>query len=177
MKLITLSCFGLFFLYGLVSCSESDNKQQAKEASSSIDKSNTSPLEGAWELVWENIDGKIRSTGKPTQIKLFTDDYFSYLMPDSTGKWSYAGAGTYEVNGNTYKEKHLYSTAPENVGVTDWQEFEMQGDTLVFRLFTKVTMPNGEDATNNWPEIIEKRVRAKKYPRIFRDLLSKAWAC
>lgn len=106
--------------------------------------------------------GKIRSTGRPTQIKLFTDDYFSYLMQDSSGKWNYAGAGagTYEVNGNTYKEKHLYSTAPENVGVTDWQEFEMQGDTLVFKLFTKVVLANGQDVTKQFTKTVEKRVRA-----------------
>ncbi len=160
MKHSTLSCFGLFFLYCLVSCSCTENKQQAQLASSTIDKSNTSPINGAWELVWEDIGGKVRSTGKPSQIKLFTNGYFSYLMQDSSGKCNDAGAGTFEVNGNSYKETHLYNTEPQYVGAQDWQEFEMQGDTLVFKLFSKVILANGQDATNQFPKTIEKRVRA-----------------
>jgi hypothetical protein len=51
---------------------------------------------------------------------------------------------------------------PEYVGATDWQEFEMQGDTLIFKLFTKVINAKGEDITNQWPKIVEKSVKAKK---------------
>ncbi len=79
MKHISLYCFGLFFLYCLVSCSHNENKQQAQSASSSIEKSTTSPIDGAWELVWEDIGGKVRSTGKPSQIKLFTNVIFVQL--------------------------------------------------------------------------------------------------
>jgi hypothetical protein len=159
--LIVFAAFCL--LLCLSECSENSSKEQEIRSSDTANsKSGISPLEGAWELVWEDIGGKIRSIGKPTQIKLFTHGFFSYLMQDSTGKWNYAGAGTYEVDGNTYKEKHLYCTVPEYVGATDWQEFEMQGDTLIFKLFTKVINAKGEDITNQWPKIIEKRVRAKK---------------
>jgi hypothetical protein len=162
MKHIVTAGISCFILFCLTQCSQTADKNQAETTPALIGKNNTSALEGAWELVWEDTGGKIRSTGKPTQIKLFTDGYFSYLMQDSTGKWNYGGAGTYEVDGNTYKEKHLYSTIPEYVGATDWQEFEMQGDTLVFKLFSKVVLADGKDVTNQWPKIIEKRVRAKK---------------
>jgi hypothetical protein len=53
-------------------------------------------------------------------------------------------------------------TVPEYVGATDWQEFEMRGDTLVFKLFSKVIDADGKDITNQWPKIVEKRVKAKK---------------
>ncbi len=160
MNSTNLKCLCLLFFYCLISCSESGMKQQANTNSSSTDKSNTSPIDGAWELVWEDVAGTVRSTGKPTQLKLFTNGYFSYLMEDSTGKWTNAGAGTFDVDGKTYKETHLYNANPQYVGAQDWQEFDMQGDTLVFNLFTKVVLANGEDVTSRFPKKIEKRVRA-----------------
>ena len=120
-----------------------------------------SAIDGAWELVWEQKSGFIGTQGKPAQLKLFADGHFSYVSKDATGKVNGAGAGTFEVDGNSYKETHLYNLEPAYNGATDWQELSMNGDTLVFKLFTKVVLASGEDITAKLGKTIEKRVRAK----------------
>ena len=83
-------------------------------------------------------------------------------MQDSAGNWNIAGAGTFETKGNTYKETFKYIGQPDLVGYSNWQEFELRGDTLYKKLFTKVTDASGKEV-NDWPkDIEEKRVRAKR---------------
>jgi len=91
---------------------------------------------------------------------MFHDGFFSLVMQDKDGKWIGA-AGKYSIEGNVYKETFDYSTVPEYVGVTDWQQFEIIGDTLYFSGFKKVIYPDGRDMTNNFEKFYEKRVRAK----------------
>src|SRR5947208_2324371 len=79
-----------------VSCNTNEKKAESQSASGS----STSPIEGAWETVL--ADGKI------SQLKMWHDGFFSFLMQDSSGKWSIAGTGTYSVDGNTYKETFRY---------------------------------------------------------------------
>ena len=122
----------------------------------------TSPIDGEWELVWSKSNGKVNSPGKPTQFKMFHNGFFSLIMQDSAGNWNIAGAGTFETKGNTYNEKFNYVSVPELVGYTNWQEFELKGDTLYMKLFKKVTDASGKEV-NDWPkDIEEKRVRAKR---------------
>ena len=120
-----------------------------------------SVIDGAWELVWEQKSGFIGTSGKPSQLKLFANGHFSYIGKDATGKVNQAGAGTFEVNGNSYKETHLYNLEPNYIGATDWQELSMDGDTLVFKLFTKAVLASGEDITAKLGKTIEKRVRVQ----------------
>ena len=48
------------------------------------------------------------------------------------------------------------------VGFSNWQEFELRGDTLYKKLFKKVTDASGKEVYD-WPkDIEEKRVRAKR---------------
>jgi hypothetical protein len=119
-------------------------------------------LDGAWEMVWSKTNGVVDRGQTPMQFKIFHDGFFSLIMEDSTGKWNIASAGTYKTDGNAYIETHRYSTQPGWIGSTYWQQYNIQGDTLYFKLFTKVTDSNGKDVTAQYPTIEEKRVRAKQ---------------
>jgi hypothetical protein len=144
----------------LVACS-ANNKEKTGNANAIVaGNTKTSPLEGSWNLVWKSGKESFRREGKVTQLKMFCDGYFSLIGQDSTGKASWAGAGTYTVEGNMYQEIFLYCTIPEYVGATDWQEFEMNGDTLSFKGFKKAIMADGKDVTNQYDQFEEKRVRA-----------------
>ncbi len=71
-----------------------------------------------------------------------------------------SGASSYSLDGNTYKETFRYFGISEYVGATDWQEYELKGDTLYFKGFTKVMYADGSDKTNQFGKFEEKRVRA-----------------
>jgi hypothetical protein len=96
---------------------------------------------------------------------MFHDGYFSFIMYDTSGKFSIAGAGPYEINGNMYKEILAFGSGDTSyINANDWQKWEMKGDTLIFYGFEKAEMPDGKDVTNDWNangKFIEKRVRVK----------------
>lgn len=153
----TIAC--LFIVAGCQSNASYQDTTAAKQTAVAP----SSAIEGAWELVWSESNGKVNNSGKPIQLKIFCNGFFCYLMQNSsTGNWSEGGGGTYETDGKTYKEIHKYNSNAENVGFTDWQEFEIKGDTLYMTLFKKALNRKGEDVTAQWPRIVEKRVRAKK---------------
>ena len=104
----------------------------------------------------------IAPDGKVTQFKMWHDGFFSLIMQDSVGKWSISGAGTYTLDGHTYKETFQYCSVPEFVGATDWQTYELKGDTLYFKGFDKVVYADGSDKTSQFGKFDEKRVRATK---------------
>lgn len=149
---------GLFILAGCAGNASNQNKTAAQE-NAQTSKPN---IEGAWELIWSKTNGKVDNLQKPLQLKLFSDGFFCLIMQDSTGKWTQAGGGTYETDGRTYKETFRYCTFPDWVGTTDWQEYELRGDTLYKKLFTKIVTAKGEDITAQYPKIEEKRVRARR---------------
>jgi hypothetical protein len=132
----------------VLSCNQNEKTKSEPTATSSA-----SPINGAWETV--SPDGKI------TEFKMYHDGHFSFLMPDSSGKWSIAGVGNYTVDGNTYKETFRYSSIPAYVGGSDWQTFELKGDTLYFKGYNKVMSADGKDVTNLFGKFESKRVRAK----------------
>lgn len=145
----------------IISCTDTTTKDDEKPVTNEPG-SQAASIEGAWELIWEEVGGKIRDNEKNAQFKLFHDGFFSLIAFDSTGKWSWAGAGTYSLDGNIYKETFKYSSVPEYIGASDWQEYELKGDTLITRGFTKVVFADGKDKTSDYPKFIEKRVRAKR---------------
>ena len=151
-------------LFNLLSCA-GDTKEENKSLVSNATPDVKNELQGAWELV-STTERSTANVKSPLQLKLFVDGYFCLIMKDSTGKWSLASGGTYETDGNVYKETHLYPIQPEFaewVGYTDWQQYEIKGDTLYKKLFTKVVNSKGEDMTAKFPtDIEEKRVRVKK---------------
>ena len=159
-KLIIIVAF--FIAACFVACGKNNKEKTDNTTPTAVVAGNieTSPLEGNWNLVWKSGNESFRREGKVTQLKMFNDGFFSLIGHDSTGKASWAGAGTYTVEGNRYKEIFLYCTIPEYVGATDWQEFEMSGDTLYFRGFKKAIMADGKDVTKQYEQFEEKRVRA-----------------
>jgi len=103
----------------------------------------------------------LSSDGKITEFKMFHDGFFSLIMQDSLGNWSVSGAGKYSLEGKTYKETFQYCSIPKYVGATDWQEYEVKGDTLYCKGFTKVVLADGSDKTNDFGKFEQKRVKAK----------------
>jgi hypothetical protein len=122
----------------------------------------TSPIDGEWELVWSKVNGQVTSTGKPLQFKMFHNGFFCLIMQDSAGNWTSAGAGPFEITGNIYKETFKYVSRPDILGYSNWQEFELKGDTLYNRMFTKVTDASGKEHMGWSKDREEKRVRAKR---------------
>ena len=140
------------FLIGatsIVSCNDDAKKVESQPVAASP----LSPLEGSWELISQD--------GKTTQFKMFHDGFFSLIMQDSLGKWTISGAGKFSLDGNVYKETFRYCSIPDYVGATDWQEYELKGDTLYFKGFTKVIYADGSDKTAQHSKFEEKRVKAK----------------
>lgn len=142
------SFFLALIVITLISCN--DKKAEDQPASTS----SVTPLDGPWKLV--STDGKI------TQFKMWHDGFFSLIMQDSLGKWTISGAGTYSVDGNTYKETFQYCSIPEFVGASDWQTYELKGDTLYFKGFDKVVYADGTDKTSQFGKFEETRVKANK---------------
>lgn len=127
--------------------------QNEKTKGDPTSTSSASLLNGAWETVLP--DGKI------TEFKMYHDGHFSYIMQDSSGNWSIAGAGSYTIDGNSYKETNRYSSVPAYVGASDWQSFELKGDTLYFKGFNKILTADGKDVTKLFGKFESKRIRAK----------------
>jgi hypothetical protein len=162
-KLLSLlpGIFLFSIIIAILGCNSNPVKKdiQTPEAAAT---SSTASIDGAWELVWENVGDKPRTDGKVSQFKMFHDGFFSLIMQDSAGNWSLAAGGPCSLEGNTYKETFRYCSFPDFVGATDWQECELKGDTLYFKGFTKAIFANGEDKTTSFPKFEEKRVRAKR---------------
>ncbi len=89
------------------------------------------------------------------------DGFFTIVGQDSTGAWVDTHAGTYDISGNLYKIKVLYSSHPERIGVNHWIEFRLDGDNLYLNFFKKLINPKGEDITGQMQRFEEKYVRAK----------------
>ncbi len=123
-----------------------------------------SPLNGAWELYSTEAGGKTTFHKKPSQFKIYHDGFFCIMMYDATGKFDTAGAGTYELDGNMYKETVTYSSDPSLLGASLWFDWAMKNDTLIFRGFKKVVLADGKDVTQDWggDSFVEKKVRAKQ---------------
>ncbi len=147
----------------LIACNDKPVNNQEGLSTQSDMKSST-PLEGNWELVSNQVVGRKINLSQHQQFKVFNKGFFCFVFNDSMGNFHSAGAGSYEVNGNIYKETVSYYSNPKYVGASDWQEWEMKGDTLIFNGFKKVTLSDGTDVTKEWEDhkFIEKRIRAKK---------------
>ena len=127
-------------------------------------KNRASRLNGAWEMYSKERGGKTTFYKKPAQMKVYNDGYFCIMGYDSTGKFSYAGAGTYELDGNHYNETFTYHSHPKYVGLRIWDDWAKDGDTLLFYGVKKVLMGDGTDKTASWggDSFVEKKVRVKK---------------
>lgn len=126
-----------------------------------------SHIDGAWELYSTESGGTTTLHKKPNQIKVYSDGHFCMMAYTAEGKFDYAGAGTYELDGNHYKETFSYhSNWPDGIGASLWFDWSQSanGDTLYFSGFKKVIMADGKDVTKDWggDSFTEKKVRVKQ---------------
>lgn len=153
--------FALIALLCMVSfgCSSTDSSTQQNRP-----MTDPAQLEGAWEMVENQVTGQVIRPVTPQQMKIFHDGFFSFVMYGSDGGFVHAGAGTYSVEGNRYTETFRYYSDTTWVGYTDEQTWELRGDTLIFSGFKKVFDRTGKlMPANAWggDRFVEKRVRAK----------------
>ena len=146
----------------LFGCANSDsNTIKTEKENDSNNSTKSTSIDGAWELVWAKHNDTIQDISKMPMFKMFYDGVFSLIARDSTGKINFAGFGDYELSGNnTYKETFRYHTNAAYTGAMDWQDYELNGDTLYFKGFGKVVV-GGKDVSKGWLRIEEKRVRVK----------------
>ena len=112
-------------------------------------KSSLSILNGAWKMVYDNVDGKITlAKDQPLKIYVLNDGFWMWFGPDSSGKWNQGGAGTYEIDGNIWKQKSIYSFDPERIGYVNWSKFELRSDTLYMQNYVKMFYKDEEIADN-----------------------------
>lgn len=156
-NLLLLLCIVLFGLFGCKASSK-DSGQEAEIVEEQTGA--TKEIEGNWLTVWGKYNGKVKDIGKPFMFKTFHDGHFSMMSWDSAGKLSFAGYGKYELDSNRYKETMLYHTTPDYIGGSDWQRYELKGDTLYFYGFDKVVI-GGKEVTKDFGTLEEKRVRMK----------------
>ncbi len=149
-------------LFILPACNEQNHKEKTPAAANE----KYSSIEGSWETVSFDINGRQTQPKRiPQQFKMFHDGFFCLVMYDDSGNFSLAGAGPYELTGDLYKETFTYSSDTNYINSKNWQKWEMKGDTLIFYGFEKAEMPDGQDVTKQWNEngkFIEKRVQAKR---------------
>ncbi|VAW10301.1 hypothetical protein MNBD_BACTEROID03-1575 [hydrothermal vent metagenome] len=122
----------LFFLF--IACGE------RKENLTTIvdnDRSSTE-LVGTWKLVYgdvlENDSLTVKDVSTSDFIKIINRSHFAFFnQRRDTGKDFYGGAGTYTLEGNTYKETLNYTSVDEIRGHEFPFTIEIKGDTLVQR--------------------------------------------
>src|SRR4051794_1842439 len=88
--------------------------QTSKPAKSS----GSASLNGAWRVVRWNEDGNDTTFAKPVDYWVLSDGFFSDIGLDSTARWIDTHGGTYEVDGNILKEKIVYSSHSDRIGMT-----------------------------------------------------------
>lgn len=117
-------------------------------------------VEGSWQLVWAEYDGKLADTRNYFLFKSFNNGVFSLIAYDSTKKISFAGYGKYEFEGDTYHETFMYHNEPNYVGAEDWQDLTVKADTMYLNGFKKIIV-GGKDVTSGWMKVREKLVKVK----------------
>ena len=131
--------------------------QNGKSSSSHIPA--PSVLDGAWKMIYDNVDGKItEAKDQPLKLYVLSNGFWMWFGPDSSGKWNEGGAGTYQIEGNIWKQKAIYSFDPERVGYLNWSKFELRNDTLLMQNYIKMFYKD-KDETKDFPKRNVKWVR------------------
>ena len=120
-------------------------------------RSSLSVLNGAWNSVWKDDSGK-----QLMEHSLYYNGFVTNIGQDSSGAWREIHSGTYEISGNIYKQKILYSSYPDRIGIMHWQEFKIKGDTLYLTFFKKIIDASGKDITSQYKPVEIKYVKDNK---------------
>lgn len=153
--------FILLLLTPLFGCQQ----QGATDAPGSGTEQTTSPLEGAWELVYAKYGLpddpiEIKRPEEPIQLKIFADGHYAHVMQQPDGSFLGASAGTYVVEGNRYTETTHWSSTPENVGSVTTFVFRVEGDSLHMSGPVEMVDSSGKQV-EEFPRMEEVRRRAK----------------
>lgn len=113
-------CIFLLFAasFSLIFTSNNAAAQTSKKTSSNHNA--ISVLNGAWQTSWNGTAGIPSSK----EYIVLNDGFFSNIGQDSTGAWRETHGGTYEISGNIYKQKILYSSYPERIGFNPLDGFQ-----------------------------------------------------
>lgn len=133
----------ILIVAGLTSTLSSSTAKRQNSKTKPEQNSPLSILNGNWKRISIIVNGKTDNNPLP-QMRLFHDGFFSIIGQDSSHAWKITYGGTYEISGNIYKETMLYSTFPNIIGNTHWQELNIKGDTVTFKLFNKMIDATGK---------------------------------
>ena len=166
LSLISLAVIGLLS-FAFNSAKQTENRhistaQLPMEVSSGT---SSSPLNGAWELYSTESEGKTTFHKKPCQIKVHSDGHHCAMHYSEDGKFDFAAAGSYELNGDEMKETFTYHSYEPWTGVSMWWNWSVSsnGDTAYFSGPNKIMTADGQDITHEWKaKIFEKKVRVKE---------------
>lgn len=152
--------------FSILSC----NNNQVSTAQASLSSGAEAPsaaaseIDGGWYLVKGTYGGQAREESSPFQFKLFREGQFAFLMKSEGGAWDYSSTGSYEIEGDVYREKFEFSTNPSFVGVTTEWKFKISGDSLYMEGPTKIINTEGKEApelAGGYNTMQEVRVQAK----------------
>lgn len=162
-----LNCLGLvclsIFFQACGPTSEPTAEASIAESPAAPDNS-SNLLDGGWYLVEGTYAGQKREESKPFQFKLFGDGQFAFLMKSEGGAWDYSSTGSYELEGDIYRETFEFSTSSAFMGVTAEWKFELKGDSLFMEGPTKIINTDGQEApelAGGYNTMQEVRVRAR----------------
>ncbi len=127
------------------------------QTSKANNRSSLSVLNGAWNSV-----SSANSGDQGMEHSLYHDGFVTNIVRDSSGAWRDIYSGTYEIDGNLYKQKILYCSSSQLMGALHWQEFKIKGDTLYLTFFKKLIDPTGKDVTSEYTPVVNKYVRVQK---------------
>lgn len=164
--LISLAVTGLLS-FAFYSANQTKNEPTGTTQSPTAVSSGTSssPLNGAWELYSTESEGKTTFHKKPHQIKVHSDGHHCSMHYNEEGKFNFAAAGSYELNGDEMKETFTYHSYEPWTGVSMWWNWSVSsnGDTAYFSGPNKIMTADGQDITHEWKaKIFEKKVRVKE---------------
>ena len=96
------------------------------------------PLKGTWEYVrgeYATPDGRVTAESPSvTSTNIISDTHFSYITLHS-GKFAYAGGGTFLIKKNRFIETIKYGNLPEYIGRTMSFTYEIKGDLWYHTLY------------------------------------------
>lgn len=127
-------------------------------------KTSAPSIDGAWEL-YSTTTGTITTFHQQSsQLMIYSKGYHAMISYDESGKFSFATAGPYCLNGNQYQVTFSHHSYEPWQGVSMWWDWSISdnGDTLYFSGPTKIIQADGKDIIDQWGEkIFEKKVRVR----------------
>lgn len=113
------------------------------------------PLKGTWQYVsgeYATPDGIVKAEAPSvTSTKIISDSHFSYITLHA-GKFSYAGGGTYKIEGEKFIETVEYGNLENYIGRTMAFTYKVEGNLWYHTLYE-----NGKFVESEiWKKVITK---------------------